>query len=82
MRVTHPFGIRVYAFLSEGWFEHYGGTYTYKSSTLIKKYLVTPFFVDQLIFNLTSFRHYRAFIRSISLSGLSVNQVYQFNIAV
>jgi hypothetical protein len=27
---------------------------------LRKKYLVTPFFVDQLSFNLTSCRHYRA----------------------
>jgi hypothetical protein len=28
-----------------------------KMNEIRKKYLVTPFFVDQLSFNLTSFRH-------------------------
>jgi hypothetical protein len=40
---------------------------------LWKKYLVTPFFVDQLSFNLTSFRHYPAFIRSEKMYKIAVS---------
>jgi hypothetical protein len=42
-------------------------------NTIRNKYLVTPFFVDQLSFNLTSFRHYRAFIRSEKICKIVVS---------
>jgi hypothetical protein len=44
-----------------------------KMNEIGKKYLVTPFFVDQLSFNLTSFRHNCAFIRSEKIYKIAVS---------
>jgi hypothetical protein len=43
-----------------------------KMNEIRKKYLVTPFFVDQLSFNLSSFRHYYAFIRSEKINKIAI----------